>query len=389
VLHAGDAPKPEVKKPDENKISVAVLGCRASAAEVIEISHVVPALLNTDLSRNEKLDMVEREQMDKVLSEHELGQSGLVDPDQAAQVGKLLGARILILPTAFVSGTQVYLSAKVINVETGRVKSATKSGLLAKASADTLAALVADDINKILDGDIIKSAAPSDDDKLNKIVDEIKKKIGNVKKPVVTVVVPEEHLRRTVPDPAVNTQLCYLLRKLRFQVIENDSADLEKWVKDYFAGKSGKFPAEAANVDVVVYGGAFSESAGMKGNFHSARARVELSAIDVKTGEVIAIQRGVGSASDISESVAAKTALEKATTQIAQEFIGEMVTEWANPGKAPPPAKPDAAKPDAPKPDAPKADVKPDAPKPDAPKSEAKPDAPRTDDKAKPNTGGK
>jgi hypothetical protein len=293
----------------------------------------VAQLLNSNLSHNSKVDLVEREQLDKILNEHDLGQTGVIDPDSAAQIGKLLGAKILIAPSTFVSGKEVFLTAKVISVETGRVKVASRYMSLTGIKASAICSLVGDDIGKILDGDIAKSKSLSDEDKLKGVIENIKKATADSKRPTVTVVVPEEHLRRVVPDPAVNSQICYIFRKLKFQVIENESPELEKWVKDYFAGKSGKFPSDGSNVDVLIYGGAFTEGAGMTGNLHSARARVELNAIDLKTSEIIAVNRGTGSAADVSEAIAFKSALEKATMKVAQEFITDMIKDW--PGNAP------------------------------------------------------
>ena len=71
-----------------------------------------------------------------------------------------------------------------------------------------------------------------------------------------------------------------------------------------------------------------SESTGMRGPFHTVRARVELTAIDVRTNEILAVNRGTASAADLAEQVAAKTALEKATLKVCPEFISELQSEW-------------------------------------------------------------
>jgi hypothetical protein len=334
-----DAPKGDEKpKEKKEKTIVAVLPGRFGTLELADVAKAMPNLLATGLSKNDGIELVEREQLEKVLDEQVLGQTGAIDPETAAQVGKLLGARIIVTPSSYVSGKQVYVTAKVINVDTGRIKATTKSTLLANPNLDSVSSLLCTDIIKILDGDLMTAGAVPDEDKLKKMVESIKKAIGDAKKPVICVVVPEEQLRRVVPDPAVNLQLCYILRKLRFQVLENESAELEKWAKDFFTGKAGKFPEEAKHVDVVIYGGAITEKVGTTGNFHSMRARVELNAIKVSTGEIIAVHRGTGSAADVSEAIAGKASLEKATLKVAEEFITDMMTEWAKnaPGKADP-----------------------------------------------------
>jgi hypothetical protein len=294
---------------------------------VEELSKAIPALLSTALSRGERFDMVEREQLTKVLGEQALGMSGLVNPEEAARIGQLLGAKMLVTLKAFVVDRQAFVTANVINTETGRIRAVSRSTLLARPDINGMCSLLAGEVTRVSEGLLTKAAA-SEDEKMKELIARLQKVVGKGPKPAVTIIVPEEHLRRPIPDPAVATQLSYLLRKLRFTVIENQSPELEKWVRDYFGGRSGRFPSEILNVDVVIYGGAFSEAAGTAGNFVSVRARVELTAINVKNGEVVAVNRGTGSAADLSENVAAKASLEKATSACMEEFLTEMIQGW-------------------------------------------------------------
>ena len=312
---------------DVKPIRVAVLPCQALSVETDEMSRSVATLLASALSKRPNVELVEREQLDKALKEQALGITGLVDPDQAAKLGKLLGARILITEKVFVADREAYLSAHVINVETGRVKAATRSTPLARPVVATLCESLAEDIAKILKSDLV-DGAKSDDDAFKALIAKLNKTIGDGARPTVTLVLPEEHMHRPVPDPAVATELAYVLRKLRFTVIENDNADLEKWVKDHFTGKPSQFPAAIGNVDVVIYGGGFSEDGGRAGALYSVRARVELTAMKVKTGEIAAVNRATGSAADTAENIAAKAALQKATISVADEFITELVASW-------------------------------------------------------------
>jgi hypothetical protein len=293
------------------------------------MSQGVPTLLATALSKRAGVQLVEREQLDKALHEQALGVTGLVEPDQAAKIGKLLGAKILITQKVFIADRDAYLSAHVINVETGRTKAVTRSTSLGRPAVAALCEAIAEDISKVLKSDLV-TEVKSDDDNFKTLIEKLKKTIGEGPRPSVTVVLPEDHKRRPapIPDPAAATELSYILRKLRFNVVENDNADLEKWVKDHFAGKTSKFPAAIGNVDVVIYGGAISEDAGRIGALYSARARVELTAMRVKTGEIVAVNRANGAASDTGENIAAKSALQKATLSVAEEFISELVSGW-------------------------------------------------------------
>ena len=61
-----------------------------------------------------------------------------------------------------------------------------------------------------------------------------------------------------------------------------------------------------------VTGEAFSEFAGRHGDLVSVKARVEVKAVDRKTGKVLAVDRQTAVAVDLAEQVAGKTALQEA-----------------------------------------------------------------------------
>ena len=273
------------------------------------------------------MELVEREALDHALKEQALGASRLVEPNQAAKIGQLLGARIVVTSRAFVVDREVNIAAHVINVETGRGKAVTRNTPLGRPATAALCTSLADDIAGVLMGDIAK-APKSEDETFKTFVEKIKLHVGEGARPVVTLVIPEEHMRRQIPDPAAATELAYILRKLHFTVIENDNAELESWVKDHFSGKAAKFPAAIGNSDVLIFGGGISEDAGHLGALFSARPRIELTAMNVKSGEVIAVNRATSSAADTTQNIAAKSALEKATRAVADEFITELTAGW-------------------------------------------------------------
>jgi len=92
----------------------------------------------TDLARTNKLHLVERAQMDKAIKELALAQTGLVDAGSAARVGKLVGAQKLVVGSMVVQGTQVILTARLVDVATGRVE----AGENIQGSADELFLLI-------------------------------------------------------------------------------------------------------------------------------------------------------------------------------------------------------------------------------------------------------
>lgn len=78
-------------------------------------------MLVTDLAGIEGGRLVERDQVEAVFVEQRLHASGKVDAKTAARVGKLLGARLLVLGSVFALGSALRLDARVVDAETGVV----------------------------------------------------------------------------------------------------------------------------------------------------------------------------------------------------------------------------------------------------------------------------
>jgi TolB-like protein len=65
--------------------------------------------------------VVERARLKALLEEQKLGHSGQFDPATASRLGKLLGARFLVLGSYFDLKAVLRLDARLVDVETGRV----------------------------------------------------------------------------------------------------------------------------------------------------------------------------------------------------------------------------------------------------------------------------
>jgi TolB-like protein len=81
----------------------------------------IAAMLTTEMSRNPRVRMVERDRIRALLDEQRLAVSGMADQSSAIQVGRLLGAQYML----FGSYTDVYgqlrMDVRVVEVETGRL----------------------------------------------------------------------------------------------------------------------------------------------------------------------------------------------------------------------------------------------------------------------------
>jgi TolB-like protein len=78
-------------------------------------------MLTTDLAAVKNLTMVDRQSLEKVLTEQKLNNSKNFDLGTATKIGKLLGAQIILTGTYFEMFGSLRIDAKFINVETGQI----------------------------------------------------------------------------------------------------------------------------------------------------------------------------------------------------------------------------------------------------------------------------
>lgn len=78
-------------------------------------------MLVSDLIDVSEVEIVERVRLEEALAELELNRSRKIDPRSASRVGKLLGARYLVMGGYFDIAGTLRMDARVVAVETGKV----------------------------------------------------------------------------------------------------------------------------------------------------------------------------------------------------------------------------------------------------------------------------
>jgi TolB-like protein len=81
----------------------------------------VQQLLLTELVQNESLRIVERSRLREILEEQALVTSGQVDPRTAARIGRLVGARYVVIGGFMEDSGRFRLNGRVVDVETSEV----------------------------------------------------------------------------------------------------------------------------------------------------------------------------------------------------------------------------------------------------------------------------
>jgi hypothetical protein len=265
-----------------------------------EMGKQIPDALAALLTESKGIRLVDRTSMAKTLQEHALNLTGLVEADKAVQIGKVVGAKILVTGKVFTLGKSTYVTAKIIGTETSLVegvlvkgKENDDVGLLVAALSDKLGKQLAESGPKLVAG---PDAA---DGKL----DALKAKFARIeKKPTVVVTIKEEHhgeVRRAI-DPAVETEVRNLLQGCGFTVVG---------------------PEDAKGAQYEVSGEAFSEFAGRVGNLVSCAARAEITIKSRDDGKVVLSTKATSRGVDLAENLAGKTALQKAGHTLGIEVL--------------------------------------------------------------------
>lgn len=283
-------------------VTLAVLPFDASEEKLQGKAAEVATLLSAQLSTNASLWLVERAELDKILSEQSLKLSGLTDPATAVTVGKLTGARALVTGRVIRSGETVTLVAKVISTENSRVFAES----VAATSLDALAKPIEELAGKI--GKLVAAQhqvlAPAPVTHEQHIA-KIRASLNGKPLPSVQLKITEQSINRAVIDPAVETEFGKTIKELGGEVVE--------------AAQSGKL------ADVLITGEAISEMGSRHGQLLSARARVEIKAIRRSDGKVLVIDRETSVGVDIAESVAGKTALQNAALILIERVLPQIV----------------------------------------------------------------
>lgn len=258
-------------------------------------------LLMQELSATYGIALVERTELDKVLSEVELGESGLVDPTTAAKIGHITGAKVIVTGRMFQVQSNMVVVTKTIGVETSRVFAQTvtilKRGSVVEA-ATLLAAKIAGDLTS--KGSTLVAKVENKKTSIEKLQGLLKNYDSN-DFPVVSIQIAEMSMNKEVLDPAAQTELEFIMQGVGFELVESGAA--------------------ATPPDVDIVGEAFSEFGLRRGNLVSSKGRVEVKAIERQTGKILAVDRAVVVAVDLSPEIAGKKALQNATAQISERFV--------------------------------------------------------------------
>lgn len=277
--------------------TVAVMNFTAGREHPPETGAQIATVLNALLSANGDMVLVDRAELTQTLGEQELGLSGTVNNASAAKVGQLTGAKILVTGNLFRAGRETLAVAKITGTETSRTY-----GVIAKgdreASVSDLATQLATQIGEKIQekADTLIAKVPTRED----LVAKITTALGEAKRPLLSVKIPEVHIGTPTVDPAAETEIGLLARQCGFEVVDEKSSQKPRF---------------------EITGEAFSERGIRLGNLISCKARVEVKVRDTESGKLTVIDRQTTVAVDLSEQIAGKNALQDAGAKLAERIL--------------------------------------------------------------------
>ncbi|BCG65250.1 MAG: hypothetical protein methR_P3076 [Methyloprofundus sp.] len=108
------------------KISIAVIRFKTlnKEAKDIALGDLVSESFTTSLVNSNNFKIIEREQLDKVVKEMEMTQTGFIEATNAVEIGKMLHADAIITGSVALLNTQIHINARIIEIESTYVISA-------------------------------------------------------------------------------------------------------------------------------------------------------------------------------------------------------------------------------------------------------------------------
>jgi len=315
-------------------------GVAPSGEGVTAVGEALNALLVSRLSEVPGVKIVERERLQEALSEIRLAQEGVIDDATAKRLGRVLGADYMLSGEVKALGREVLVSVRLTDLETSQLfpdvltlPADVEPGAAVERAAGRIEALLTR----------ANSARASGQDRAF-----VNPAWADLSKPGVMVVLPESHKPRPrpeqpaatglaafifVPDPAGETELARILLANGFTCVDRKVSQEARKTQQAWEKLRGNLKAIQElglqeDADVVVLGEAFSEFAGESAGFVACRARVEVKAVDAKTGAILYTDGAEAGASDIAENIAGKKALRKAAQVVALDLAEALIKKW-------------------------------------------------------------
>ncbi len=130
----------------KTKVAVLDFDLKGRGFETEDMGGIVAEWFITALVKEGRFDVIERGLLRKIMKEHALGMSGIVDEDTATRLGKILGVKVIISGSVLKLENILEINARIIDVETASIIAAENVKSTAAAQLQDLVVLMASKI---------------------------------------------------------------------------------------------------------------------------------------------------------------------------------------------------------------------------------------------------
>jgi len=111
------------KVPPRPKLRIALLNIRNTTGQWRDygLAESLVEMLTTALAGTDRFTLIERRQLSKVFEEQKLSLTGLIRNDTACRIGKMLGAKAVVLGSLSRTGEEVQVDVRLVDVETSKI----------------------------------------------------------------------------------------------------------------------------------------------------------------------------------------------------------------------------------------------------------------------------
>jgi TolB-like protein len=111
----------------KRKIAVFPFKNLSGWSDWFNLAETMSDMIITKLINSKKFEVIERSQIDKIMEEKSLGQSGVIEQAEAIQAAKIAGAELLLIGSASIINGKIEVDARVINAASGSALTASNS----------------------------------------------------------------------------------------------------------------------------------------------------------------------------------------------------------------------------------------------------------------------
>lgn len=106
----------------KTRIAIVDLDSQGDKAKQAELGAMASQLLTAEFVKGGRFDVIERQALKKIVEEQQLGLSGLVDANTAAQLGRVLGATYIVTGAVISYPRGMDLVVKIVETESASIK---------------------------------------------------------------------------------------------------------------------------------------------------------------------------------------------------------------------------------------------------------------------------